>query len=72
MAKPNGMILKRKWLRNRRIELKLTQSQLGTMTGIYRSDIARIETGKTYLHPGWILKLSAALRRSERWVVSGR
>lgn len=49
-------------LRDRRKELKMTQSELAEKTGIVRSYIARIERGETDMQLSSFLRIAHALK----------
>ncbi len=55
----------------RRLELKLTQAQLGELSGIRQQSIQSIESGEIE-RPRRILELSIALECSVEWLCTGK
>lgn len=55
----------------RRLELKLTQAQLGNLSGIRQQSIQSIEAGEIE-RPRRILELSQALQCSVEWLCTGK
>jgi transcriptional regulator with XRE-family HTH domain len=59
-----------KRVKDRRLELDLTQAQIAERSGIKQSDISKIENGKI-LQPAGILGLARALQCSPDWLATG-
>ncbi|KAB8310780.1 helix-turn-helix domain-containing protein [Rouxiella chamberiensis] len=57
-------------LKERRLELGLTQQQLAIMAGIKQQTIQRIEAG-TSNRPRHLLEISEALSCSPHWLLNG-
>ncbi len=51
-------------LKKIRLSKKLSQEELGELVGAEKSQISKLESGKTKLHSGWIEKLSIVLNVS--------
>lgn len=59
-------------IRQARLELKLTQEQLGSAAGISGSAITQIETGDTKtVKPENLFKIARKLGKSAEWLVTG-
>lgn len=57
-------------LKVRRIELGLTQHQLGLLAGVKQQTIQRIESG-TSNRPRHLLEIAEALNCSPKWLLHG-
>ncbi|MGJ0627934.1 helix-turn-helix domain-containing protein [Xenorhabdus bovienii] len=57
-------------VRNRRIELKLTQVELAALSGVKQQSIQQLENGMTK-RPRFLLELSKALKCSSEWLQYG-
>ena len=57
-------------LKERRLELGLTQQQLAIMAGIKQQTIQRIEAGTSH-RPRHLLEISEALSCSPSWLLNG-
>ncbi|MDE1492886.1 helix-turn-helix domain-containing protein [Xenorhabdus bovienii] len=57
-------------VRNRRIELNLTQVELAALSGVKQQSIQQLENGMTK-RPRFLLELSKALKCSSEWLQYG-
>lgn len=57
-------------LKQRRIELGLTQHQLGSLAGVKQQTIQRIESGCSH-RPRNIIEIAEALSCSAKWLLHG-
>ncbi|MFP7605023.1 MULTISPECIES: helix-turn-helix domain-containing protein [Serratia] len=57
-------------LKERRLELGLTQQQLASLAGIKQQTVQRIESGGSR-HPRHLLEISDALGCSPKWLLHG-
>jgi transcriptional regulator with XRE-family HTH domain len=57
-------------LKERRIELGLTQQQLALLAGVKQQTVQRIESGGSR-HPRHLLEISDALECSPKWLLHG-
>lgn len=58
-------------LKNRRIELNLTQAELAARAGMKQQSLQKIEAGETK-RPRFILELATALQCDPAWLMSGQ
>ncbi|MGQ6548282.1 helix-turn-helix domain-containing protein [Serratia sp. IR-2025] len=57
-------------LKERRLELGLTQAKLASLAGIRQQTVQRIEAGSSQ-HPRHLLEISDALGCSPKWLLHG-
>ncbi|MDE9537204.1 helix-turn-helix domain-containing protein [Xenorhabdus bovienii] len=57
-------------VRNRRVELNLTQMELAVLAGVKQQSIQQLESGQTK-RPRFLLELSQALKCSLEWLQCG-
>ncbi|WP_336842216.1 helix-turn-helix transcriptional regulator [Serratia nevei] len=57
-------------IKQRRIELKMTQTKLAELSGVSQQAINRIESG-IIARPRYLLEMAQALECSASWLVNG-